>query len=78
MSLPVMSLGDRFCMSKKGRTGEGERVHPKGKNSMAMSWLGCRMAVVDVCMNGLAPYHCSFKTALYLMNEGERKVLSLA
>jgi len=41
MSLPAMSLGLRFCVSRKGRTGGGGWVHPKGANSMAMSGLGC-------------------------------------
>ena len=41
MSLPVMPMGDRFFMSKKGRTGGDGRVHRKGENSMAMSWVGC-------------------------------------
>ena len=37
MSLPAMSLGLRFCMSRKGGTGGGGWVHPKGANSMAAS-----------------------------------------
>ena len=37
MSLSAMSLGLRFCMSRKGRTGGGEWVHPKGANSIATS-----------------------------------------
>jgi len=41
MSLPAMSLGDWFCMSRKGGTGRGKLVHPEGENSMAMSGLGC-------------------------------------
>jgi len=39
MSLPAMSLGLRFCVRKKGGTGGGEWVHPKGANSMAVSGL---------------------------------------
>ena len=39
MSLPAMSLGLRFCMSRKGGTGGGGWVHPKGANSMAASGL---------------------------------------
>jgi len=31
MSLPVMSLGLRFCVSSKGWTGGGGWVHPKGE-----------------------------------------------
>ena len=37
MSLPAMSLGLRFCVNRKGGTGGGEWVHPKGANSMAVS-----------------------------------------
>ena len=39
MSLPAMCLGLRFCVSRKGRTGGGGCVHPKGANSMAVSGL---------------------------------------
>jgi len=37
MSFPAMSLGLRFCVSRKGGTGGGWWVHPKGTNSMAAS-----------------------------------------
>ena len=39
MSLPAMSLGDRFCMSgvKGWDIGGGGWVHPKGSNSMPVS-----------------------------------------
>ena len=33
-------------LSRKGGTGGGGWVHPKGANSMAMSGLTCRMALV--------------------------------
>ena len=36
----AMSLGDRFCMSRK--TGGGGWVHPMGETCMAMSGLGCK------------------------------------
>ena len=39
MSLPAMSLGLRFCVSRKDGTGGGGWVHPKGENSMATSGL---------------------------------------
>ena len=49
MSHPAMSLGDRFCDSRKGGTGGGGWVHPgtggggwvhpEGANSMAVSGL---------------------------------------
>jgi len=35
MSLPAMSLGLLFCVSRKGRTGGGGWVHPKGANSIS-------------------------------------------
>ena len=46
MSLPAMSLGLRFCMSRKGGTGGGGWVHPKGANSMAVSGLVSRNNLV--------------------------------
>ena len=46
MSLLAMSLGLRFCVSRKGGTGGGWWVHPKGANSMAVSGLACRKALV--------------------------------
>jgi len=39
MSLPAMSLGLWFCMSRKGEKGEGGWVQSKGANSMVMSRL---------------------------------------
>ena len=39
VSHPAMSLGDRLCVSRKGGTGGGGWVHPKGANSMAASGL---------------------------------------
>ena len=47
MSLPAMSLGLRFCMSRKGGRGGGGWVHPKGANSMAASGLVIRSDLVD-------------------------------
>ena len=35
----AMSLGNWFCMSRKGGTGGGGLVHPESENSMAMYWL---------------------------------------
>jgi len=46
MSLPAMSLGLRFCMSRKSGTGVGRWVHPKGANSMAASGLVFRSNLV--------------------------------
>ena len=43
MSLPAMSYGDRFCVSRKGGIGG---VHPKGANSMATSGLVFRSDLV--------------------------------
>ena len=39
ISHPAMSLGDRLCVSRKGRAGGGGWVYPKGANSMAASGL---------------------------------------
>ena len=41
-----MSLGDRFCDSRKGGTGGGGWVHPEGANSMAVSELRGRKVLV--------------------------------
>ena len=46
MSLPAMSLGLRFCVSRKGGTGGGGWVHPMGANSMAVSGLIFRSDLV--------------------------------
>ena len=46
MSHPAMSLGDRFCDSRKGGTGGGGWVHPEGTNSMAVSGLRGRKVLV--------------------------------
>jgi len=46
MSLPAMSLGLRLCVSRKGGTGGGGWVHPKGANSMAVSELIFRSDLV--------------------------------
>ena len=41
-----MSLGDKFSVGRKGRIGGGGWVHPKSANSMTVSELGCRKALV--------------------------------
>jgi len=56
-----MTFGDRFCNSRKGGTGRGGWVHPKGADSMAVSGLrfgntlvGSEWSIVVLlCMNGL-------------------------
>jgi len=53
MSLPAMSLGLRFCVSRKGQTGGGEWVHPKGANSMAASRLILRSDLVGTGRAGV-------------------------
>jgi len=40
ISLPAISLGDWFCMSRKCGTGGGGLVHPEGEYSMAMFGFG--------------------------------------
>ena len=46
MSHLAMSLGDRFCDSRKGGTGGGGWVHLEGANSMAVSGLRDRKVLV--------------------------------
>ena len=46
MSLPAMSLGLRFCVSRKGGTGGGGWMHPNGANSRAASELVLRSDLV--------------------------------
>jgi len=41
-----MSLGDRFCVSRKGGIGESRWVQLKGANSNAMFGLTCRKALI--------------------------------
>jgi len=61
MSLPAMSFGNRFCVSRKDSTRGGGWVHLKGANSMAMSGLSVRKSLVGSgkpfslvsCTNGL-------------------------
>ena len=61
MSLPTMSLGLGFCVSRKGGTGGGGSVHPKGANRMAASELIFRSDLVGteraisilICINGV-------------------------
>jgi len=62
MSLLAMFFGDRFCFSRKGRTGGGGWVHLKGAVSMAVSGLSFRTPRLAlggpllssyICMNGL-------------------------
>ena len=45
-SLLAMSFGGKFCGSRKGGTGEGGQVSLQDANSMAMSGLSCRNALV--------------------------------
>jgi len=40
ISYPAMSLGERFCVSRKGRAGGGGCLLLKGANSIAVSRLG--------------------------------------
>jgi len=60
MSLPAISLEERFYMSRKGGTGGDGCVYLKGANSMAISVLSARnnlvgsgwTAFVLLCTNG--------------------------
>ena len=42
-----MSLGLRFCASRKGGTGGGERVSTLGPGNMAASGLSCKKPLVS-------------------------------
>ena len=61
MSLPVMSLGLRFCASRKGVTRGGGWVSTLGPGKMTASGLSCRKYLVGtgwaisllLCTNGL-------------------------
>jgi len=48
MSLSAKSLGDSFCKSSKGGTREDGWAHPRGANSMAVSELSFRRALVGI------------------------------
>ena len=39
----AMSLGNCFCVSRKGGTGGGGLVHPESENSMAMCGLAVKI-----------------------------------
>jgi len=45
MSLLAVSLGDRFCMNRKGGTGKGGWVNPQGRKA---SRLACRKDLVVI------------------------------
>ena len=53
MSLPAMSSGLRFCVSRKGGTVGGVWVHLKGENSMATSGLVFRSDLVGTVLFGI-------------------------
>ena len=44
----AMSLGDRFCVSREARTGEGGWAHLKCANSIAVSGLGRESPLLEV------------------------------
>ena len=51
MWLPAISLGDRFCDSRKGGTGGGGWVHPEGAiYSMVVSGLRDRKVLVGTSL----------------------------
>jgi len=56
MSLPAMSLGLRFCVSRKGGTGRGGWVYLKGANSMAVSGFVFTSDLVGI--NGVRNQQC--------------------
>ena len=46
LSVGAIRFEDRFCASKKGRTGGGGRVSARGAVHMAAALAGCRKALV--------------------------------
>ena len=62
MSHPAMSLGDRFCVSRKGRTRGGGWVHLKFANSVAVErpWLElspCRDSIFSLVKINFSGWH---------------------
>ena len=62
----AMSLGNWFCMSRKGETGGGGLVHPESENSMAMYGLAASvgpflLATYNKC---LRTTHCNLVCSL--------------
>ena len=64
MSLPALSLGLRFCTSRKGGTGGGGQVSTMGPGNVAASGFSCRKPLVGtgwaisllLCTNGLSKW----------------------
>ena len=50
VSLPTLSLGLRFCASRKGGTGGGGQVSTLGPGNMAASGLSCRKPLSLECV----------------------------
>ena len=46
LSVGAISFEDRFCASKKGGMGGGERVSARGAVHVAAALAGCRKALV--------------------------------
>ena len=46
LSVGAISFEDRFCASKKGGIGGGERVSARGAVHVAAALAGCRKALV--------------------------------
>ena len=46
----AMSLGNCFCMSRKGGTGGGGLVHPESENSMAMYGLAVKIPLLGLSL----------------------------
>ncbi len=61
-----ISLGDRFCVSRKGGTRGGGWVHPQGENGVVQPWMGHRKPLLGAgwavslvfCMNGCRKQPC--------------------
>jgi len=83
MSLPAVTFGDRLCFSRKGGIGGDGWVHPKGADSMAVSWFRFGNALVGsewatavlLCTNGFrkqssCPAQCPFPVGKHLSQSG--------
>ena len=50
----AMSLGNWFCMSRKGGTGGGGLVDPESEKSMAMYiWAGCLSRAISLILSAM-------------------------
>ena len=81
MSLPAMSLGLRFCSSRKSESGGGGHVSTLGLGNMAASGLSCRKPLISpglaisllLCMKGLRKQYSGCRASI----SGSEAIFSL-